>query len=183
MAVRLRLQRHGAKKRPFYRVVATDKRNPRDGRFIELLGTYDPLQEPPVIRLKAERVDYWLGVGAQPSETVNSIIQKLRDGKGVDLSAEGADKAAAAERREARQQSVQERRDAAAKAAQDAEKAKADEAKAAKAAEAEEAKAAEAPAGAEGEEGEEAGAENAPEAQAEPAAEDAEAATKAGDEG
>lgn len=92
--VRLRLQRHGAKKRPFYRVVAADKRAPRDGRFIELLGTYDPLTEPPIVRLNKSRVDYWVGVGAQPSETVNALIKKLEDGSAIDLSADGADAAA-----------------------------------------------------------------------------------------
>lgn len=92
--VRLRLQRHGAKKRPFYRVVAADKRAPRDGRFIELLGTYDPLTEPPAVRLNKERVDYWVGVGAQPSETVTMLIKKLEEGTAIDLSSKGADAAA-----------------------------------------------------------------------------------------
>ena len=78
MAVRLRLTRMGAKKRPFYRIVAADSRSPRDGRFIEKLGYYDPMRDPPTIELKMDRVDYWLGVGAQPTETVASLIKKVR---------------------------------------------------------------------------------------------------------
>ncbi len=78
MAVRLRLARMGRKKRPFYRIVAADSRSPRDGRFIERLGYYDPMQEPPDIKVDLERVDYWLGEGASPSDTVNSLITKAR---------------------------------------------------------------------------------------------------------
>lgn len=78
MAVRLRLARMGRKKRPFYRIVAADSRSPRDGRFIERLGFYDPMQEPPDIKVDLERVDYWLGEGASPSDTVNSLINKAR---------------------------------------------------------------------------------------------------------
>jgi len=76
--VRLRLTRKGAKKKPFYRVVACDSRSPRDGRFIEQLGYYDPMKAPKVIKLDLDRVDYWLGVGAQPSRTVKSLITKAR---------------------------------------------------------------------------------------------------------
>jgi small subunit ribosomal protein S16 len=78
MAVSLRLQRFGAKKSPFYRIVATDSRVKRDGAFLELLGTYDPMKAPAEIRLKTERIDYWLSVGAQPSETVASLIRRQR---------------------------------------------------------------------------------------------------------
>ncbi len=78
MAVRLRLTRMGAKKKPFYRIVAADARSPRDGRFIEKLGYYDPMQEPPLIKVDLDRVDYWLSVGAQPSETVHSLVKKAR---------------------------------------------------------------------------------------------------------
>jgi small subunit ribosomal protein S16 len=135
MSVRLRMQRHGAKKRPFYRVVATDQRAPRDGRYIELLGTYDPMQEPPAIRLNAERVDYWLGVGAQPSDTVNALIKRLKAGNGVvDLSQTGAEETARQAKREAKKKDLEARRAAAAKAAEEAEAAKA--AKAAEAAKA-----------------------------------------------
>jgi small subunit ribosomal protein S16 len=76
--VRLRLTRRGAKKRPFYRVIAADQRAPRDGRFIEQLGFYDPMQEPKKIELKLDRVDYWLENGAQATDTVQSLINKFR---------------------------------------------------------------------------------------------------------
>jgi len=72
--VKLRLARAGAKKRPFYRVVATDSRSPRDGRFIEQLGTYDPLKNPAVFSIKRDRLDYWLGVGAQTTKTLHRLI-------------------------------------------------------------------------------------------------------------
>ncbi len=78
MAVSLRLTRMGAKKKPFYRIVAADSRAPRDGRFIEKLGHYDPMTTPPVIKVDLERVDYWIGVGAQPSETVSQLVVKAR---------------------------------------------------------------------------------------------------------
>ncbi len=76
--VRLRLTRMGRKKRPFYRVVAADSRAPRDGRHIEVLGYYDPMKDPADIKLDLERVDYWLGVGASPSDTVASLIERVR---------------------------------------------------------------------------------------------------------
>ena len=76
--VRLRLTRMGRKKRPFYRIVAADSRSPRDGRNIETLGHYDPMKEPAEIKVDLERVDYWLGVGASPSETVAKLIEKSR---------------------------------------------------------------------------------------------------------
>ncbi len=76
MAVVIRLTRHGAKKRPFYRIVATDSRMPRDGRFLEILGTYDPNSEPAGINFKGERLKYWLGNGALPSKTVSELIAK-----------------------------------------------------------------------------------------------------------
>ena len=74
--VRLRLRRMGAKKAPFYRVVAADATSPRDGRFIEVLGHYNPTKNPQIIELKEDRVKYWLGVGAQPSETVRSLFRQ-----------------------------------------------------------------------------------------------------------
>ncbi len=77
--VRLRMTRLGAKKRPFYRIVAADSRSPRDGRYIEQLGHYDPMKNPYDLKLNLERVDYWLGVGAQPSETVASLIEKAHN--------------------------------------------------------------------------------------------------------
>ncbi len=74
----IRLARTGKKKKPFYRIVVTEKTRPRNGRFVEILGTYDPLGEPARIQLKSERVKYWLGVGAQPSETVRSFFAKQK---------------------------------------------------------------------------------------------------------
>ncbi len=76
--VRIRLTRLGAKKRPHYRVVAADKRSPRDGRFIELLGWYDPKTDPSTVKLDLPRVDHWLGQGAQPTETVARLIKKAK---------------------------------------------------------------------------------------------------------
>ncbi len=76
MAVKLRLARAGAKKRPFYRIVAADARAPRDGRFIERVGVYDPTRDPSYVRLEADRVEYWLGVGAQPTRTVARLLRR-----------------------------------------------------------------------------------------------------------
>jgi small subunit ribosomal protein S16 len=78
MAVTLRLTRAGGKKSPFYRVVAADSRSPRDGRFIEQVGVYDPLQAPARVSLDFERVDHWLKAGAQPSQTVGQLIRTAR---------------------------------------------------------------------------------------------------------
>jgi small subunit ribosomal protein S16 len=78
MAVTLRLTRGGGKKSPFYRIVAADRRSPRDGRFIEQLGVYDPLRSPPEIRMDTVRVQHWLSVGAVPSQTVNELIRTTR---------------------------------------------------------------------------------------------------------
>lgn len=74
--VRLRLRRMGAKKAPFYRVVAASDTAPRDGRFIEILGHYNPTKDPQIIKLNEERIQYWLGVGAQPSDTVRSLMRR-----------------------------------------------------------------------------------------------------------
>ncbi len=76
MAVKIRLARKGTKKKPFYRIVAADVEAPRDGRFLENLGTYDPMQEPAAITLKTDRVNYWLGEGAKPTTTVKSILKQ-----------------------------------------------------------------------------------------------------------
>lgn len=76
MAVVLRLARAGAKKKPYYHVVATDSRNPRDGKFIEAIGAYDPNVEPAKIEFAQERLDHWLKLGATPSETVAGLIKK-----------------------------------------------------------------------------------------------------------
>lgn len=88
MAVRLRLTRLGAKKRPFYRVIATDSRTRRDGRYLENLGTYDPMQGSTALKLDLARVDYWLGVGAQPSDTVRDLIAKARASAEASTSAQ-----------------------------------------------------------------------------------------------
>jgi small subunit ribosomal protein S16 len=72
--VSLRLARHGAKKRPFYRIVATDSRNKRDGRFIEILGHYDPVATTKALVVKSDRVQYWLDKGAKPSGAVHRLI-------------------------------------------------------------------------------------------------------------
>ena len=76
MAVKIRLARHGAKKRPFYRIVAADSESPRDGRFLEKLGTYNPLQDPSQVILDMDRVKFWIGQGATPSDTVKTILKR-----------------------------------------------------------------------------------------------------------
>jgi len=76
MAVKIRLARHGAKKQPFYRVVVADSESPRDGRFLEIVGTYNPLTDPAEVSLKDERVKYWMNQGAVPTHTVKSLIKK-----------------------------------------------------------------------------------------------------------
>lgn len=75
MAVRLRLMRMGKKKQPTYRVVAAEARSPRDGRFIEILGNYDPRQEPSVVRIDNDKAVKWLREGAQPSDTVQRLLK------------------------------------------------------------------------------------------------------------
>lgn len=78
MAVKIRLKRLGSKNRPFYRVVVADGRSPRDGRFIEEIGDYNPMQRGENFNLKMDRTEYWLKCGAQPSDTVASLIKKAR---------------------------------------------------------------------------------------------------------
>jgi small subunit ribosomal protein S16 len=77
MAVKIRLARFGAKKKPFYRIVVSDARAPRDGRFIERIGTYDPRQDPPYVSVDKERVATWLSDGAQPTRTVAQLLKRL----------------------------------------------------------------------------------------------------------
>ena len=77
MATRIRLKRMGTKKVPFYRLVVADSRSPRDGRFIEEIGYYDPTKNPSVVKVDEERALHWLQNGAQPSETVKSLLNKL----------------------------------------------------------------------------------------------------------
>ena len=76
MAVKMRLRRMGAKKAPFYRVVVADERSPRDGKFIDEIGYYNPLTEPADIKINAEKAEAWLKNGAQPTETVKSLLKK-----------------------------------------------------------------------------------------------------------
>ena len=76
MAVKIRLKRIGAKKTPFYRVVVADERSPRDGKFIEELGYYNPLTDPIDIKINAEKATKWLNNGAQPTETVRTLLKK-----------------------------------------------------------------------------------------------------------
>lgn len=74
----IRLSRIGKKKKPFYRVVVIERTRPRDGRVVEAVGTYDPLKKPAEIKLNADRLKHWLGVGAQPSDTVRSFIRQQK---------------------------------------------------------------------------------------------------------
>lgn len=76
MAVKIRLRRMGAKRAPFYRVVVADSRYPRDGRFIEEIGTFDPMTEPATINIDAEKAKKWIGNGAQPTDTVKALLKK-----------------------------------------------------------------------------------------------------------
>jgi len=84
LAVKLRLRRMGKKKQPIYKIVAADARSPRDGKFIEDLGLYNPLTKPHTVNLKEERVNYWLSNGAQPTDTVRSLLRQ----KGITLKKE-----------------------------------------------------------------------------------------------
>lgn len=76
MAVKLRLKKMGSKKRPFYRIVAADARSPRDGKFIEIVGTYDPIKQPAEVKIDKEKAIKWLNHGAQPTDTVKSLFKK-----------------------------------------------------------------------------------------------------------
>jgi len=76
MSVKIRLARFGAKKKPFYRVVVADSESPRDGKYLEKVGTYNPLLDPVEIKLNSERIKYWMDQGATPSDTVKSLIKK-----------------------------------------------------------------------------------------------------------
>ena len=76
MAVKMRLRRMGAKKNPFYRIVVADSRYPRDGRFIEEIGTYNPMTEPAQVKIDADKAKQWIANGAQPSDTVKAMLKK-----------------------------------------------------------------------------------------------------------
>ena len=110
MAVKIRLARHGAKKRPYYRIVVADSRTPRDGRFIEQVGRYDPIPDPHVIEVDLERVDEWVSKGAEPTNAVSHLIEVART------------KAPAPEDKKAKRKAAEvARKEAEAKAAADAE--------------------------------------------------------------
>ena len=79
MAVKIRLRRMGAKKAPFYRIVVADSRYPRDGRFIEEVGYYDPTKDPAVVKIDGEKAKKWLSTGAQPTDTVASLLKRARE--------------------------------------------------------------------------------------------------------
>ncbi len=87
MAVKIRMSRHGSKKRPFYRIVVADVRAPRDGKYIEQVGTYDPLSDPPKINLKSEKLAYWIAQGAIPSTAVKQIMKKAALAKAGEAAA------------------------------------------------------------------------------------------------
>ena len=76
MALRIRLARFGAKKRPYYRIVVTNSESPRDGRFLEIIGTYDPLQDPVAVTVKEDLLSQWVSKGATPTDTVASLLKK-----------------------------------------------------------------------------------------------------------
>jgi small subunit ribosomal protein S16 len=98
MAVSIRLRREGALNRPYYKVVVADSRSPRDGKFIEIIGTYDPKKPGHNSTLKLDRVEYWIRKGAQPSDTVRSLIKKNKNPEAAakKLAAEAAKKTAVA---------------------------------------------------------------------------------------
>jgi small subunit ribosomal protein S16 len=148
MAVRIRLKRMGRKKAPHYRVVVADSRSPRDGRFVETLGYYKPLSTPARLVLDLERVDYWMGEGADPSHTVRTLISKARTG-GDDQIAVGEPDTEA--EKKAKQEALAAKRAAEKKEREEAEAAAQAEAEAAAKAEAEAAAAAEAEASDDGE--------------------------------
>ena len=78
MALRIRLARYGAKKRPFYRIVVANSESPRDGRFLEIIGTYDPRQDPAAVTVKEELLSQWVDRGATPTDTVASLLKKWK---------------------------------------------------------------------------------------------------------
>ncbi len=123
MSVKIRLARHGAKKAPYYRVVIADERSRRDGRFIEIVGRYNPRTEPSTVELDLEKIDAWLGKGAQPTEAAGKLIAIARGEKVAPVDEAKVSKKAA--------QKVVDEAKAAAKAVEDAAKAAAEAAEAA----------------------------------------------------
>jgi len=152
MAVRIRLRRMGRKKKPHYRIVVTDRTAPRDGRFVESIGYYKPLTSPARLVLDLDRADYWIGQGAEPSDTVGSLIRRARLGGDANLMvgeespevvrAQKAEALAGKRQAEAEAQKAAAAAEAEAKAAAEAEAKAAAEAEASAAAEAETAAAA-----------------------------------------
>src|SRR6267143_2787620 len=102
MAVAIRLRREGALNRPYFKVVVTDKRSPRDGKFIEIVGTYDPKKTGQNSTLKLDRIEHWISKGAQPSDTVRSLIKKTKNPEAAakKAAAKAAKKSAAAPKAE-----------------------------------------------------------------------------------
>ncbi|AXV08103.1 SSU ribosomal protein S16p [Euzebya pacifica] len=179
MAVRMRLRREGKKKQPFYRVVVADARSPRDGRYIEDIGYYQPLNDPSTIEINSERALYWLGNGVQPSDQVKQLLRVTGIWEEFKPGDPGRDRTAKIEERrkaaEDRDKKIAEAEAAAAKELADKAAAEEAERKAAEEAAAAEAAAEEAGETAEAAEGDEAAA-DAP-AEDAPAEADAEAAT------
>lgn len=87
--LRIRLSRHGGKKDPHYRVVVSEKSSPRDGKFVEIVGHYNPALKPVRLNLDLDRVDYWVSRGAQPSQTVRTLIKRVRSAQPAMVSGEG----------------------------------------------------------------------------------------------
>ncbi|MCH2673178.1 MAG: 30S ribosomal protein S16 [Dehalococcoidia bacterium] len=87
MMVRIRLRRMGSKGKPFYRIVVADQRAPRNGKYLDLIGTYDPHQDPPEISINEEKISKWIGNGAQPSDSVSSLLKT----KGIEIKGNSND--------------------------------------------------------------------------------------------
>jgi len=121
LSVKLRLRRMGKKKQPLYKVVAADSRSPRDGKFLESIGLYNPLTDPSIIEIKEDRALYWLGVGAQPTETVKSLLSK----KGILLKRELIRKGLSEDKVEAELESWNKLKEAKSKGVMSSKKAKA----------------------------------------------------------
>jgi small subunit ribosomal protein S16 len=119
MAVKIRLRRMGRKKAPHYRIVVADSTAPRDGRFVESIGYYKPLESPARLVVDLDRVDYWVGQGASPSDTVKSLVEKAR--KGGDATVAVGEVDAAAAREQKAEEAARKRAEAEAKAQAEAE--------------------------------------------------------------
>ena len=105
--VKIRLKRMGANKKPFYRIVVADSRTSRNGKFIEEIGYYNPLKEPPVIKIDGERAEYWLGQGAQPTDTVKTLLKKAGANAQAPKAAPKAEEAVEAVEAEAVEETVE----------------------------------------------------------------------------